>query len=96
MYLTLTWSTCPTSVTFMQKECYIQAECDNLRLWWANYLPFEPGTPFVPSTPGTPSQPSTPGTPSVPSLPGLPRDVRWKDGESTTCIPLECLEGKAA
>ena len=87
MYLTLTWSACSTSVTFMQKECYIQAECDNLRLWWAKYLPFEPGTPFVPSTPGTPS---------VPSLPGSPRDVWWKDGESTTCIPLEYLEGKAA
>ena len=78
MYLTLTWSTCLTSVTFMQKECYIQAEWDNLRLWWANYLPFEPGTP------------------SVPSLPGSPRDVWWKDGESTTCILLECLEGKVA
>ena len=40
--------------------------------------------------------PFEPGTPSVPSLPGSPRDVWWKDGESTTCILLECLEGKVA
>ena len=55
-----------------QKECCIQAECDNLRLWRANYLPFEPGTPSVPLTPGTPSVPLTLGTPSVPLTPGTP------------------------
>ena len=67
-----------------QKECYVHTECDNLKLWWANYLPFEPGTPsvplipgtpFVPLTPGTPSIPLTPGTPSVPSSPSSPIDI---------------------
>ena len=51
-----------------QKECDVQAECETLGLWLANYLPFEPGTPSVPLTPGTPS---------VPSLPRSPRDVWW-------------------
>ena len=91
MYLTLT---CMEHLSYLghlyvkeQRECDVQVECDNLRLWWANYLPFEPGKPSVPLTPGTPS---------VPSIPGSPRHVRWKDGESTTCILLECLEVKVA
>ena len=38
--------------------------------------------------------PFAPGLPSLPLTPGSPRDVRWKDGESTTSIVIECLEGE--
>ena len=82
-----------------QKECDLQAEWDNLRLWWANYLPFGPGTPSKPLTPGAPCLPLGPGLPFPPlrpSIPSSPRDVRWKNGKSITCILLECLEGEKA
>ena len=38
--------------------------------------------------------PFGPVLPTLPFTPGSPRDVRWKDGESTTCILIECLEGE--
>ena len=55
--------------------------------WWTSCLPFSPGYPFVPLMPGVPS---------LPVLPMSPRDVRWKDGVNTTCIPPEYLVLKGA
>ena len=40
--------------------------------------------------------PVSPGLPSLPVSPMSPRDVRWKDGINTTCIPLEYFEVKVA
>ena len=55
--------------------------------WWARCLPVSPGLPSVPLMPGAPSLPVSPTS---------PRDVRWKDGVNTTCIPLQCLDVKGA
>ena len=53
--------------------------------WWTSCLPFSPGLPSIPLMPGVPSLPVSPTS---------PRDVRWKDGVNTICIPLEYLEVK--
>ena len=53
----------------------------NRGLWWTSCLPLGPGLPFPPLRP---------------SVPSSPRDVRWKNGKSITCILLECLEGEKA
>ena len=53
----------------------------NSRLCWTSCLPLGPGLPSLPLRP---------------SVPSSPRDVRWKDEESVTCIPLEYLEVKVA